>query len=142
MLAAVQAGDISTAQSALTSLQSDTQSAGYTPDSTSTSANSSSPQTDLDALFQAVKTGDATSAQAALTKLQSDSQDATQQTGDSQSGQKAHGHHHHRHGGGGGGIEAAVAQAFDSTSSTSSSTSATGDASDVADPMTTAGATL
>ncbi len=131
MLAAVQAGDMSTAQTALTSLQGDVQSAGYSPSSSTSAAmtaadpSASSPQSDLDALIQAVKSGDTTSAQAALTQLQTDGQNAMQQSSGSSSGSQAtQGHrHHHHHGGGGGGVEAAVAQAFDTTSSSSSSSS-------------------
>jgi hypothetical protein len=120
LLEAVQAGDISTAQSALTALQGDVSgtSAAYGPASTSSasSADSSSPQTDLDALFQAVKSGDSSSAQAALTKLQADAQNSadpsasTQQSGTQQAGHHHHGHHH-------GGVESAVSQAFQSLQS-------------------------
>jgi hypothetical protein len=81
LLAAVQSGDVGTAQSALSTLQNAVQgtSAGYSPNSMSSSTtNAAAPQTDLAALFQAVKTGDLTSAQTALTRLQTESQSAAQ----------------------------------------------------------------
>lgn len=125
MLQAVQAGNMSTAQSALTSLQGDVQSAAgyltyssYSPASSAPSATTAStPQTDLNALFQAVKTGDVTSAQAALAKLQSDAQSAF----DAANGGTRHvgGHHHHRHGRGG--LVSALSQAFQSIDTTNGS---------------------
>lgn len=128
MLQAVQAGDMNAAQSALSTLQGDVQSAPtYSPTAsyTASATSAASPQTDLDALFQAVQTGDVSSAQAALSKLQSDAQSGVDngQQGTQQNGtQKAGGHHHHHHHGGGG-LESAVSQAFQSLGSTDSTTS-------------------
>lgn len=128
MLQAVQAGNMNTAQSALTSLQGDVQSAAgyltyssYSPASSAPSATTAStPQTDLNALFQAVKTGDVTSAQAALAKLQSDAQSAF----GAPNGSAGHagGHHHHHHGGGG--LVSALSQAFQSIDTTNGSATA------------------
>ena len=120
MLQAIRAGDMPSAQSALTSLQSDlpATSAAYSPTSTTATANPG--QTDLDALFQAVKSGNASDAQNALTKLQSDMQQAGGAQG-AQATPKAHGghgHHHHHHGGG---LESAVATALASTQSSAQS---------------------
>ncbi len=126
LLSAVQSGNITTAQSALTSIQSDLQgaTAGYSPSSTSSNsptsavagATSSSPMSDLDALFAAVKSGDMTGAQAALAQFKTDAQSSTQQ---------ATGHHHHHHHHGGGGSEAST-----STPSTTGTAGSTADATD------------
>lgn len=94
ILAAVKAGDITTAQSALTQLTNDFPGAGasYSPSST---APASAPQTDLQSLIQAVQSGDITGAQTALASLKTDVQAAAGASGL----QQVH-HHHHHHGGG------------------------------------------
>ncbi|HEY4219427.1 MAG TPA: hypothetical protein VGM67_19925 [Gemmatimonadaceae bacterium] len=107
ILASVQSGDITSAQAALTKLQSD-QAPGelsYSPQSTAASTNAAStPQGDVQSLLQAVQGGDITAAQKALTSLQSDIQaDASSATSGAtptnasptQPAVHHHGHHHH-----------------------------------------------
>lgn len=93
ILKAVKAGDIASAQSALTKLTTDFPGAGatYSPAST---APASATQTDLQSLIQAVQSGDISGAQNALTSLKTDVQAAAGSGGP----QQAH-HHHHHHGG-------------------------------------------
>ncbi|MDB4874013.1 MAG: hypothetical protein JWM41_459 [Gemmatimonadetes bacterium] len=119
LLKAVQAGDITTAQSALATLKADVKAstAGYSP-----SSSASSSQPDLDALFKAVQAGDITGAQSSLASLKSDiasaaTQDASPPPANGQT-QGAH-PHHHRHAGGS--LEAAVAAAFQSVTGADSS---------------------
>lgn len=121
LLAAVRAGDIGSAQSALTSLQSDLSSNGssYNPASTP-SSNSTPGQTGLDALFQAVKSGNLSAAQTALSNLQSDVRGAVDSSAsnasDGQSAeQAAPAARHHRHHHGGGGLASMLDQALAST---------------------------
>jgi hypothetical protein len=119
---------MSSAQSALTTLQSDMQtaSAGYSPDSTSpasgvagATAAAGSPKTDLDALFQAVKSGDMSGAQAALAQFKTDVQSTAQKAGAQQ-----HHHHHHHH----------PSKPAAATGSTGSTTGTTGSDSDSSTP--------
>ncbi|HTR79236.1 MAG TPA: hypothetical protein VMH39_14045 [Gemmatimonadaceae bacterium] len=90
---AVQGGDITAAQSALSALENDVQTAssGYATPATGV-------QADLQSLFQAVKTGNLSAAQTALTQLQSDSQ--TRAAGTAGTGAPVGHRHHHHHGGG------------------------------------------
>ena len=100
LFSAVQSGDMTSAQQALTQLQADQQ-AVYGPaspsSSSSTTSTASSPngsgspvQNDLQSLISAVQAGDPAAAQKALSTLQ----------GDLKSLGGGH-HHHHHHGGGG-----------------------------------------
>jgi hypothetical protein len=100
---AVNAGDISQAQQALSGLQGDAQA---TPATASTSGQTSQSgsglgvqiKADFSSLLSAVQSGDITGAQKALASLQQDSNSASQiANGESQT---LH-HHHHHHGGGG-----------------------------------------
>ena len=88
LLAAVQQGDMTSAQQALTAVQSDLSTAGATYSPSSQSGSGQVP-TDLQTLFSAVQQGDTTSAQQALQKLQSD---ASQHRAH---GAHGHGPHHH-----------------------------------------------
>lgn len=140
LVKAVQGGDISTAQSALSALQSDvtSTSATYSPASTSTPASApvaSPAQNDLDALFQAVRGGDIAGAQAALGQLELDVK-STGPHGDHASLQgQIHGRGHGRgHGHQGSNLLAAVAAAFQSQTSTPAPTT-TPIADPVADPV-------
>jgi hypothetical protein len=123
LVKAVQGGDISGAQSALTALQSDVAatSVTYSPASTSSPAPAvvaSPAQNDLSALFQAVSGGDIAGAQAALGQLQVDVR-STGPHGDHASLQgQIHGRGHGRgHGHQASNLWTAVAAAFQSQTS-------------------------
>jgi hypothetical protein len=116
--AAVQSGNITTAQQSLTALQQDTQTIQSTLDpssnqSTGGQGSGSSAQSafasDLTALLQAVQSGDTATAQQDATAVQNDLQNA----GSQQAPAANSGHHHHHH---------HMAQATDSTSGSSSTT--------------------
>ncbi len=96
LFSAVQSGDASAAQQALTAVQSDIQSAQatYSPQG-STSSTQLPP--DLQALFTAVQKGDVSGAQQALTQLQSDAQQAPASGGQGAQGVRGHHGHHHHH---------------------------------------------
>jgi len=132
LLSAIQSGDVTSAQSALQTLQSNLPStaAVYTaPGTTSQNPVAS----DLSSLFSAVKSGDLSAAQSALdqfkadvtAKFQSQAQGADQ---NGQTSQQVHGHHHHHHHSGGG-LESLVSSALngssDSTNGSSTDSSST-----------------
>jgi hypothetical protein len=85
LVSAVQSGDMSGAQSALTALQSDRAAMGA-QGGRGPGQDSSKMSNDLAALVQAVQSGDVAGAQKALQTIQSNMQ-------------AHHGHHHHSHGG-------------------------------------------
>jgi hypothetical protein len=123
LVKAVQGGDISGAQAALSALQSEVTptSATYSPASTSPTATApvvSPAQDDLQTLFTAVRGGDITGAQAALEKLQVDVR-STGPHGDHASLQgQIHGRGHGRgHGHQASNLWTAVAAAFQSQAS-------------------------
>ncbi len=139
LASAVNSGDISQAQQALSALQSDTQSSQTTASGSAQTSQSVSPlgaqiKTDFSALTTAVQNGDLTGAQSALSNLKQDSSSASQSAGDTGQAQQTHHHHHHQSGGGD------SASAASSTTSTSSSsdqtTSAVGANSTVASVLT------
>jgi hypothetical protein len=143
LVKAVRGGDISSAQSALSALESDVTStaATYNPASTSPAAAApvaSASQNDLDALFQAVRGGDIAGAQAALGQLQLDVR-STVPHGDHASLQgQIHGRGHGRgHGHQGSNLWTAVGAAFQSQTTTSVQLT-TPAADPVADPAPTA----
>jgi len=107
---ALQSGDPSTAQSALSTLQttvsSNAQGSTSQPFGNNTAANS-----DYNTLVNAVNSGNTTDAQSALTKLKADLKSG-----------HAHGHHHH----GGGAPPPAPTSSTDSTDTTSSTTGTSG----------------
>ncbi len=132
MLSAVKSGDMTAAQSALQSLQSDLGSATATYSPSSTNGSSQNPVADdLTSLFAAVKSGDVSGAQSALEAFKSGvSAKANAQVASPSGGQqpvRGHGRHHH-HGGGGGSLESLVSSILGSspdTSTTSTAASAT-----------------
>jgi Skp family chaperone for outer membrane proteins len=85
--AALQSGDLASAQKAYSALFQNTSSSSQTPN-TQQSGNSGI-QTDVNALGQALQSGDLKGAQSAYAKLQQDLQTAHAQT--------AHAHHHRHH---------------------------------------------
>ena len=89
LLAAVKAGDMSSAQQALTAVQNDRASTSATYSSQTVPGNSPI-SSDLQSLFSAVQSGDPTAAQQALTQFQTDAKQDAQAAG-------AHGHHHRHH---------------------------------------------
>lgn len=103
LASAVNAGDISQAQQALSGLQGDTQTTPATTSSSEQTSQSGSGfgvqiKADFSSLLSAVQSGDITGAQKALASLQQDSNSASQ--GANGEGQTLH-HHHHHHGEGG-----------------------------------------
>ncbi len=100
LLSAVQSGDMSSAQQALTAVQSDVSAADATY-SPSSQSGSSQPPSALQSLFNAVQSGDATGAQQALTQLKS-----------------GHGHHHHHHASGGTNDQTSTSTTTDQTTPT------------------------
>jgi ribosomal protein S20 len=95
---ALKSGDLSSAQTAFATLQSDLQKIGGTQQAsqsttaatTATTTNSSSTlQNDMNALASALQSGNLSDAQKAFATLQTDAQNQVQQ------GQGHHHHHHH-----------------------------------------------
>jgi hypothetical protein len=124
LLRAVKSGDMTSAQSALATIQSDVAaaSATYSPASTTTPAESPLGA-DLKALFDAVGSGDATSAQTALAKFVSDRRDAWQPQSvgsDGEASGSVQGHHGRRHYG----LESLIASLFSSSTTDAPTTDA------------------
>jgi len=123
LVKAVQGGEISTAQSALSAIESDvtSTSATYSPASTSTPASvpgASPAQNDLDALFQAVRGGDIAGAQSALGQLELDVKSTGPHVDHASLQGQIHGRGHGRgHGHQGSNLLTAVAAAFQSQTS-------------------------
>ena len=91
LLDAVKAGDMSSAQQALTAVQTDRAAIGATYSSSSGQGQDKGAiPSDMQSLFDAVQQGDASAAQQALTKLQTDAQQQAMTRG-----AQGHGHHHH-----------------------------------------------
>jgi len=141
LVRAVEGGDMSGAQSALSALQSDVTptSATYSPASTSPTATApvvSPAQDDLQTLFTAVRGGDIAGAQAALEKLQVDVR-SSGPDGDHASLQgQIHGRGHGRgHGHQASNLWTAVAAAFQSPASVPAETTSPV-VDPVADPVT------
>lgn len=128
LLSAIQSGDMTTAQSALQTLQGDLPSAPALYNASGTSSSSNPISADLSSLFSAVKSGDLSAAQSALdqfksdvtAKFQSQPQGADQ---NGQAGKQVHGHHHHHHGGRG--LESLVSSALIGSSGSMDSASFT-----------------
>jgi hypothetical protein len=126
LFSAVQSGDMTSAQQALTQLQADQQavygpaspsgSASATTATSSTNSSGSPVQNDLQSLISAVKAGDPAAAQKALSTLQGDLKAL------------GGGHHHHHHHGGGS-APAPTTSATDPLATDSTSTDLTGTAS-------------
>ena len=134
LLSAIQSGDMTSAKSALQTLQSDLPSTPAVYNASGTSSSSTPISSDLSSLFSAVKSGDLSAAQSALDQFKSDvaakfQQGAQQVNGqDGQGGHQVRGHHHHHHHGGGlasllSSALGASSNSTDSVSSTNSSTS-------------------
>jgi hypothetical protein len=113
---ALQSGNVSAAQSALSAFQQDLQGNSQTSASQPFGSNSQA-NTDFQSLVSSLQKGDLSSAQKAFASLQTDLQSA--QT----SPKKGHGGHHHH--GGGGGSAAALINSLTSSSSTTSTASTT-----------------
>ncbi len=102
---ALQSGNVSDAQNAFATLQTDMQNIGQSQNSqqavasTQQAGANSQLDNDLNALSSALGNGDLQGAQKAFAALQKDMQQARQTQGGQQT-QKAHHHHHHHHGGG------------------------------------------
>ena len=129
LLSAVQSGDMTGAQSALQTLESDQPSTPAVYGPSGASSTSSPVSSDLSSLFSAVKAGDLNAAQSALDQFRTDVtakfQSAAQGADpNGQSGQEVRGHHHHHHHGGGG-LASLVSSALDGSSSSSDSSSST-----------------
>ena len=91
LLDAVKAGDMSSAQQALTAVQTDRAAIGATySNSSGQGQDKGAIPSDMQSLFDAVQQGDASAAQQALTKLQTDAQQQAMTRG-----AQGHGHHHH-----------------------------------------------
>lgn len=134
LLSAIQSGDMTSAQSALQTLQSDLPSTPALYTASGTSASQTSVGSDLSSLFSAVKSGDLSAAQSALDQFKSDVAARFQENGQQTNGQAAQGSQqvrgHHRHHHHGGGLESLVSSALTgSSSSTDSSTSVSTDGS-------------
>ncbi len=84
---ALNSGDLSSAQSAFSALQTDLQKIGGNQQA-SQSSSSSTLQNDIKTLGDALKAGDLSGAQKAFATLQQDAQNQVQQ---------GHHHHHHHH---------------------------------------------
>jgi hypothetical protein len=101
---ALQSGNVSDAQNAFATLQTDMQNIGQSQNSqqavasTQQAGANSQLDNDLNALSSALGNGDLQGAQKAFAAVQKDMQQARQTQGGQQT-QKAH-HHHHHHGGG------------------------------------------
>jgi hypothetical protein len=118
---ALQAGDLSTAQSDYAALQQFANNAGQTSNAqttagSTTGSSASSVGSDFSSLGQALQSGNLTSAQSAFTQLQQDIQTAS-------ASRRRH-HHMHSHGVEGG--QASNAQSGGQTSTGSSTSSSTG----------------
>jgi hypothetical protein len=114
---ALQSGDLSSAQSALTTFQQNLQGDSQTS-STGPFGQNSQANTDYQNLTTALKSGDLSGAQKAFASLKQDVSGA---------GAKAHrGHHHHRSGGASETASTDLASSNSSTTSTSSETGITG----------------
>jgi len=87
LFGAVQAGDMSAAQTALQSLETDL--TGGSSSGIAATSSTSSISTDWQALIKSVNAGDASGAKSALAKLQADFASVG----------ASHHHHHHHHGG-------------------------------------------
>ncbi len=118
LTAALQSGNLNSAQNAFSQIQSLMQNSQSSQGATTQQASGQQSQfsADFAALGKALQSGDVSGAQAAFKQLQQDMQSASSTT-------KTHHHHHHHHGGG------APSQATASTSavnSTAGSTDSTG----------------
>jgi hypothetical protein len=109
----IQSGDLSSAQSALTTFESDLKNSNGKNPMSQLFSNNSTLGNDLSALQTALQSNDPTAAQNAFKTLTQDMQSAMKTQG-------AHGHHHHHH---------AKSASATTTSSDTSTDSTTGSAS-------------
>ncbi len=117
LAAALQSGDLKSAQNAFSQIQSLMQNSQSSQGTTTQQANGQQNQfsTDFAALGKALQSGDVSGAQTALKKLQQDMQSSSSTT-------KTHHHHHHHHGGEAPSQATASSSAVNSTAGSTDST--------------------